>query len=54
VEHPYSNTARGNYIALLQAMGRTGEEIDVELASLTGWTPWRNESPWARQRSAMR
>ena len=36
VEHPYSSTVGGNYFELLQAMGRTLEEIHVELASLRG------------------
>jgi hypothetical protein len=35
-EHPNSNTVKGNYVALLQTMCKTDDEISVELASLTG------------------
>jgi hypothetical protein len=34
VEHPSSRTVAVNYVALLQAMGRTEDEIKGELASL--------------------
>jgi hypothetical protein len=33
-EHPSSRTVAGNYFALLQAMGRTEEEIKREFVSL--------------------
>ena len=34
VEHPSSRTVAENYFGLLQAMGRTEDEIKAELASL--------------------
>ncbi len=33
-EHPSSRTVKGNYIGLLQAMGRTEDEITGDFASL--------------------
>ena len=36
LDRPSSQVVRGNYIALLQAMGRTDDEISAKLASVHG------------------
>ena len=41
-DHASSRAVAANYVALLQAMGRTQDEINSELSSLGGWAGWIN------------